>query len=227
MKKNTTESVIASSIGKLLRENFGKGPETLYVTIAKPFITVYLGNFLAPIEKVLLQQKNDIKVQETRDLLMKELIPEVKTILSSQTGKMIDKLYYDWSLGNKSGMLFAELKSNEDETDEDYLDYPAKVKVHEEIERFTRKAEKSPSKLRSFMVNSRTLVSRREDILVRIEQELIQSGFEGQLRLSKRRLEKSLIDIDFLEAELDRKIQDVFVDWDFTHDTGFVIFILS
>lgn len=142
------------------------------------------------MEKVLLQQKNDIKVQETRDLLMKELLPEVKTILSSQTGEMIDKIYYDWSLGNKSGILFAELKSTEDETDEDYLNYPAKVKVHEEIERFTRKAEKSPSKLRSFMLNSRTLVSRRENILVRIEQELIQSGFEEQLRLSKRRLEK-------------------------------------
>lgn len=60
-----------------------------------------------------------------------------------------------------------------------------------------------------------------------IEQELIRSGFENQLRLSKRKLEKSLIDKKFLESVLHQEIQDVFVDWDFENDTGFVIFILK
>ena len=225
--EKTVESGISSAIGKLFRDNFGKGPEAIFVSIAKPYITIYLRNFLAPMEKILLKQENELKFQETRDLLMKELTPEIQLIISSQAGVKVDKIYYDWSVENSSGILFTELDSNLDETIEDYLDYPAKEQVHEEISRFTQKAQKSPKQLTSSMLNSRTLISRREDILVLIEKELIQSGFENQLRLSKRKLEKSLIDKQFLESVLHQEIQDLFVDWDFDNDTGFVIFILK
>ncbi|CEI81786.1 hypothetical protein J18TS1_37460 [Oceanobacillus oncorhynchi subsp. incaldanensis] len=225
--EKTVESGISSAIGKLFRDNFGKGPEAIFVSIAKPYITIYLRNFLAPMEKILLKQENELKFQETRDLLMKELTPEIQSIISSQAGVKVDKIYYDWSVENSSGILFTELDSNLDETIEDYLDYPAKEQVHEEISRFTQKAQKSPKQLTSSMLNSRTLISRREDILVLIEKELIQSGFENQLRLSKRKLEKSLIDKQFLESVLHQEIQDLFVDWDFDNDTGFVIFILK
>jgi uncharacterized protein YbcI len=37
---------IASHIGRLLRESFGKGPQSIYVNISSPFIVVYLRNFL-------------------------------------------------------------------------------------------------------------------------------------------------------------------------------------
>ncbi|MFD1067969.1 Na-translocating system protein MpsC family protein [Oceanobacillus locisalsi] len=225
--EKTVESGISSAIGKLFRDNFGKGPEAIFVSIAKPYVTIYLRNFLAPMEKVLLKQENELKFQETRDLLMKELTPEIQSIISSQLGVKVDKIYYDWSVENRSGILFTELDSNQDETTEDYLHYAAKDQVHEEIQRFTQKAQKSPQQLTSYMLNSRTLISRREDILVLIEQELIQSGFENQLRLSKRKLEKSLIDKKFLESVLHQEIQDLFVDWDFINDTGFVIFILK
>ncbi|MFD1413008.1 Na-translocating system protein MpsC family protein [Oceanobacillus jeddahense] len=225
--EKTVESGISSAIGKLFRDNFGKGPEAIFVSIAKPYITIYLRNFLAPMEKILLKQENELKFQETRDLLMKELTPEIQSIISSHVGVKVEKIYYDWSVENKSGILFTELDSNLDETTEDYLYYPAKEQVHEEISRFTQKAQKSPKQLTSCMLNSRTLISRREDILVLIEQELIQSGFENQLRLSKRKLEKSLIDKKFLESVLHQEIQDLFVDWDFNNDTGFVIFILK
>ncbi|GAA0324234.1 Na-translocating system protein MpsC family protein [Oceanobacillus sp. FSL W7-1293] len=225
--EKTVESGISSAIGKLFRDNFGKGPEAIFVSIAKPYITIYLRNFLAPMEKILLKQENELKFQETRDLLMKELTPEIQSIISSQAGVKVDKIYYDWSVENSSGILFTELDSNLDETIEDYLDYPAKEQVHEEISRFTQKAQKSPKQLTSCMLNPRTLISRREDILVLIEKELIHSGFENQLRLSKRKLEKSLIDKQFLESVLHQEIQDLFVDWDFDNDTGFVIFILK
>ncbi|GEN86047.1 Na-translocating system protein MpsC family protein [Oceanobacillus sp. FSL W8-0428] len=225
--EKTVESGISSAIGKLFRDNFGKGPEAIFVSIAKPYITIYLRNFLAPMERILLKQENELKFQETRDLLMKELTPEIQSIISSQAGVQVDKIYYDWSTENRNGILFAELNSNLDETTGNYLSYPAKEQVHAEISRFTQKAQKSPRKLTSCMLNSRTLVSRREDIFVLIEQELIRSGFENQLRLSKRKLEKSLIDKKFLESVLHQEIQDVFVDWDFENDTGFVIFILK
>ncbi|WP_130859934.1 Na-translocating system protein MpsC family protein [Gracilibacillus phocaeensis] len=224
--EKTVESGISSAIGKLFRTNFGKGPESIFVSLSKPYITIYLRKFLAPMEKVILKQESELKFQETRDMLMKELTPHIQSIISSHAGVVVDKIYYDWSIENENGIIFAELDSEFDTTTEDYINYPAKQQIHEEINRFTQKAQKFPRKLTSFMLNARTLISRREDIFVLIEQELIQSGFENQLRLSKRKLEKSLIDRTFLESVLQQEIQDLFVDWDFKNDIGFVVFIL-
>ncbi|MFC3040791.1 Na-translocating system protein MpsC family protein [Virgibacillus xinjiangensis] len=226
MTNRTVESVIASSVGKLLRDHFGKGPEAVFVTVAKPFITIYLRNFMAPMEKVLLDKDNDIKVQDTRDVLMEKLLPEINTILSSETGERIDHIYYDWALPNHSGVIFAEMDMETPVNQVDY-DYPARATVHQEIDRITREAQKPPHNLKSFMLNTRTLFTRREDILVMIERELIENGFEEELRLAKRRLEKRLLNIDLLETELGQKIEDVFVDWNFDNDTGYMIFILK
>lgn len=56
MEKNSVQAEIASYIGKLLRDNFGKGPSSVYVSLKKPFITIHLRDFLAPMERVLLSQ---------------------------------------------------------------------------------------------------------------------------------------------------------------------------
>ncbi|MYL58061.1 DUF2294 family protein [Virgibacillus halodenitrificans] len=227
MNTKSQASIIASSVGKLLRDNFGKGPGSIYVSISKGFVTMYLQNFLAPMERILLNQKNNLKIQETRDLLMKELIPEIKWILTSELQTNVKSILYDWELERKSGIIFAELESSESEVEEEDLDYPAKEKLHEEVRRFTEKAQKTPKHLVSYKLNERTIISKREQILVLIEKELIKSGFSEQLRLSKRKLEKSLINIDYIESVLKQEIQDVFVDWDFAEDAGYVVFILK
>ncbi|MFC4558141.1 Na-translocating system protein MpsC family protein [Virgibacillus kekensis] len=225
METKTVESSIASTVGKLLRDNFGKGPEAIYVSVAAPFVTIYLRNFLAPIEKVLYNQDNRVRIQKTRDLLMNELLPEIRAILSSETKQPVSKVFYDWSLDNKTGVIFTELDT--DEVCHECHDYIGKEKVHSEIYRFTEKVQKAPTSQDSFKLNSRTLVSRRDDILVLIEKELINSGFEEQLRLSKRKLEKSMLNVSYIEYALGQEIADIFVDWDFDEDRGYIVFILN
>ncbi|WP_284139637.1 Na-translocating system protein MpsC family protein [Virgibacillus sp. LDC-1] len=222
------ESQISSSVGKLLRSYFGKGPRTIYVSVSNKFITIYLQHFLAPMEQVLLKQNSLVKVQETRDIMMEELVPELKVLLSTQIQMPVQQLYYDWDLEKESGIIFAELteKQNEEKLQVS-LDYDAKEKVHEEIARFTKKAQKTPRNIVSYRLNERTIISKREDILVLIEKELIRTGFREQLRLTKRRLEKNLLNREFIESVLQQKIQDVFVDWDFEKNIGYIVFILE
>ncbi|WP_093215827.1 DUF2294 domain-containing protein [Sediminibacillus albus] len=227
MDNKSIEAEIASYTGKLFRDNFGKGPSSLFVSVVKPFITIHLRDFLAPMERVLVNQKNDLKVQETRDLLMQELLPDIKATIRTTAQVDIQNIYYDWSLTNKTGIIIAEMSEEEQNITEDYLSYPARDKVHEEIVRFSEKAQKAPSSLFSLMLNPRTLMIVRKGILVRIEKELIKAGFEEQLKLSKRRLEKSLLNIDLLESLLGVQIEDVFADWDFDLDKGYIALILK
>lgn len=224
MQKNTVEAEIASYTGKLLRDNFGKGPGTVYVSIQEPLITIYLKEFLAPMEKILLKQSNNLKVEETRDFLMIELIPDIKAALRNIMGVEVESIFYDWSLDNRSGIIFSTLNQ---ENPVALNDYPEKDAIHEEIERISSQAEKPPEEIESSMLNPRTLAIIRKGILVDIEKELITNGFIEELKLSKRKLEKRLLNNPRLKSFIKGRIEDIFVDWDFDLDRGYTIIILK
>ncbi|WP_077298124.1 Na-translocating system protein MpsC family protein [Virgibacillus pantothenticus] len=226
-KVKSTEASIASATGKLLRSYFGKGPGALYVSLAHSYLTIYLKDFITPMESVLLEQKQNIKIEQARDVVMNKCIPELKRIWQNEFGITVQQLYYDWNLTNKSGILFAEIKATHIMNNSSSLSNEERTGIHQEIERFTEKAQKAPRNIKSVRLNERTIVSKREDILVTIEKELISSGFEEELRLSKRKLEKNIMDREYLESILNQQMEDIFVDWDFHHDIGYVVMILQ
>ena len=227
MERKTNEAEIASYVGKLLRDNFGKGPSSVYVSIQEPYMTIYFRDFLAPMERVLVDQKEDMRVEETRDLLIQGLLPEIKASIRVMTGVEIESFYHDWSLQNRSGMIVGVMKNINGLEGKSLPAYDEKERVHEEIIRVSMLAEKKPETVDSCMLNDRTLVVLREGILVRIEKELIRDGFEEQLKLTKRRLEKSLLHDHQFESILSTKVEDIFVDWDFNLDKSYITLILK
>ncbi|WLR48906.1 Na-translocating system protein MpsC family protein [Halobacillus litoralis] len=227
MEKRSIQSEMSSYIGKLLRDHFGKGPSSVFVSIEGKFLTIYLKDFLAPMERVLVGQKNDKKVEETRDLMMRELIPDIKATFRASAGIYVDNLYYDWSLTRQTGVLIGVITTDNPEDDEGLKSYEHKDAVHEEVEELSRKAEKTPASIRSFLLNERTLLIERNGILVAIEKEMIQAGYEQPLKISKRRLEKRLLNHASFETILGASVEDAFVDWDFNKDRSYMVLILK
>ncbi|TKD72499.1 DUF2294 domain-containing protein [Pseudalkalibacillus hwajinpoensis] len=227
MEPKSTEAEIASYVGKLLRDNFGKGPSSVYVSIKEPYISIYFRDFLAPMERVLVDQKEDMRVEETRDLLMQGLLPEIKASLRVMGNLEIESFYHDWSLQNRSGMILGVMKNGQNEEENGLCEYHGKGRVHEEIIRVSKLAEKAPESVDSCLLNERTLVVLRDGILVRIEKELIRGGFEEELKLTKRRLEKGLLHENQFESILSTKVQDIFVDWDFNLDKSYITIIIK
>ncbi|WP_082234513.1 Na-translocating system protein MpsC family protein [Halobacillus massiliensis] len=229
MDNKSIQAEMASFIGKLFRDNFGKGPSSVYVSIRQPYFTIYLSDFLAPMERVLVGQENYSKVEETRDLLMRELLPDIKAAFRIKTDLEVQNLYYDWSLPNRSGLIIGKLKSDKSELDEisASTDAPHKKEVTREVIRVSEIAEKVPEVVDSVYLNDRTLLILREGILVRIEKELIKSGYSEELRLTKRKLEKGLFDPEKFGEILGTHIQDLFVDWDFEEDKSYIVLIIK
>lgn len=227
MEPKSNEAEIASYVGKLLRDNFGKGPSSVYVSIQEPFITIYFRDFLAPMERVLVDQKEEMRVEETRDLLMQNLFPEIKASLKVLAGLEVEVFYHDWSLTNRTGMFLGVMKKDQCSGEHVPGGYDTKEKMHEEIERISQQAEKVPQKIDSCFLNERTIVVIRDGILVRIEKELIRDGLEESLKLTKRRLEKGLMHNNNFESILSTEVQDIFVDWDFKLDKSYIVFIVK
>lgn len=230
LENKQVQTELAGFIGRTLRENFGKGPESVFVSYNHSVMTVYLRNFITPSESVLLGQQQETIVQTTRDLLMQTLIPEFKAYIKILTEMEVNEFYYDWGLHNKSG-LFVCIGSPSTEGEPQYekkYSYHGQDALHQEINRISLQAEKKPEEVVSYLLNERTLVVIRKGILVPIEKELIRIGNFEALRLAKRNLEKRLLHgSGNFEAILQTKVNDIFVDWDLNRDKSVIVLILS
>ncbi|WP_201003962.1 Na-translocating system protein MpsC family protein [Paenibacillus glycanilyticus] len=222
------QAEIASYVGRLLREAFGRGPQSIFVSINRPFVVLYLRNFLSPTEKILLEQDQIHSIQSTRDLLMKSLIPEIKAYLLLLAGMDIQEFYYDWGLHNHSGVMVGV--EGRDAQGQPLLgcEYTGKDELQHEISLISQQVQKRPDELYSCLINDRTLLVIRVGILISIEKELIRIGHEESLRLAKRNLEKGhLHNNGHFQEFLNAKVIDLFVDWDFHLDKSVMVFILN
>ena len=226
MEKVIAEKEISSYIGRMLRENFGRGPTHVICTISSPFLVVHLANFLSPMEKSLLaNQDGALYVQKNRDLLMESIIKDITTYIEAALSTKIDEFFYDWNLQTSTGMFIITLR----ETEMNIHEYPNKDKVEKELEIVSAIAQKKPEETYSMLLNKRQLLLVRRGIMVPIEQELIKFDFIEQLTIAKRELEKRLIKdhLNKFEGYLNTKIIDQFTFWNFTKDTSYIIFILQ
>lgn len=225
---NTLQTEIGSYIGRLLRDNFGKGPESIYVSLGSNFITMYLRNFISPPERVLMGQSQEFTVQRTRDILMQALIPEIKAYIKMATGNEIVEFYHDWALHNRSG-LFAGVTAKKFPNEHPFTEnYSGREVLEQEIVAISEQAQKKPAELYSIQLNPRTLLVIRNGILVNIEKELIRLGFKETLVVAKRNLEKNLLhNNNHFEKILEMKTIDIFVDWDFEIDKSVIVFITN
>ncbi|MRG86886.1 DUF2294 family protein [Salinibacillus xinjiangensis] len=219
---------LSNYVSKLLRDNFGKGPEAVYVSMGYTFITLYIRNFITPTERVLMQQNNEEFLQEMRGAVISTLIPEIKAYIRLITGMDLQEFYYDWNLHNKSGMLVG---ISNDQTRCSFPlteDYKGKNELHQELTQITADVQKAPEELFSYQLNPRTILAIRNGIFVRIEKELIRQGMQESLRIAKRKLEKRVLHNNiYFQRILQTKVMDIFVDWDFDLDKGVILFILS
>ena len=225
--EKTIQAQVGGYVSTLMRDHFGKGPTSVYVTIEPPFITVHLRGFLAPTEQILLKQLETRRVMETRDLLMNDLKAEIKLELWKIAEFDVQELYADWDLDKKTGLIIAVL---DEKTTDQNLPWPENIDekaVYQEINEASRKAQKTPESTEIVWLNDRTVLIKRLGIFVEIEKELIKGGFIEELKLVKRPLEQRLLSQANLNALFKKDILEVFVDWNFEGDRGYMVLLLE
>ncbi|ALC90467.1 hypothetical protein AM500_12225 [Bacillus sp. FJAT-18017] len=227
METLSMEKEMGGFIGRLLRENFGRGPGSVQCVIADTLIVVHITNFMSPMEKSLMERDHAVYVQKTRDLLMEKLMIDMNLYIEQYFATPVHDFYYDWNLEAQSGaFLFLLSPFNHTLLSKEYRN---KEKLHTEISLFSAEVQKKPDKVYSQMLSPSTLLIARAGILVPIEKELILFDFEETLRISKRSLEKKALEkhMPKIEYLLEAPIKDCFVDWDYQNDIGYTLFYLG
>lgn len=223
---------IASYVGRLLRDSFGRGPQAAYVTLGETHAIIFLREFMSSIEEHLFEDKGAEAVHELRESMMKTIIPEVKRYVESTTGIELNELFYDWNMDRRSGVIIGlkpESYQNAGEASEPIeKDYPNKQKLEQVIGETSSRAERVPDDVSSVQVNNRTTLIVRTGILVPIEKRLIALGYDNVLKIAKRELEKELfMEEDLFTDLLGAEVEDIFIDWNFEKDKSTIIIVTA
>ncbi|MGI2327997.1 DUF2294 domain-containing protein [Planococcus sp. YIM B11945] len=192
-KEKTVQSDIGGYIANLMRENFGKGPSSVFVSITPNFISIYLRGCLTPAEKILLKQNQSQLVSKIRDLLMVEFVSEIKIGIWKLAELDVKEIYADWNFDKESGVLIATL---DDKANISPVEWPEEVDQDAFIAEIIKKSievQKEPVPTDIHWLNDRSVLIERTGILVQIEKELIKIGFVEELKLAKRPLEYKFV----------------------------------
>lgn len=218
---------IAQNVSNLLETHFGENPAAIEVIIEKPFVIIYLKEFMLPGERILLKKQEEFRVLKTRELILDGMKEEMRSKLEEYTGFKLDHLYADWNLAKASGILVGVVEATGEDPAEIYS-WPDNVKrqdIENEIISASEKTQRIPDFTKAYCLNRNIIVVERKGILVEIEKELVQLGCLDELKIAKRKLEQKYLGSSQFETLLSRKVVDWFVDWNFENETAYMMIL--
>jgi uncharacterized protein YbcI len=224
------EKKVASGVGRLLRDSFGRGPEAAHTKLADNYVLILLKGFLSPMEKIIVDEKGPDALHSIREMMMEEITTDIRHEVEKVTGYTFNDFFFDWNIDKKTGILIG-LKpyAYEDAGEYSYSlvkDFPHKDALEEKIAYLSSLAERRPDSCTSVKIDKRTYLVVREGILVAIEKKMIEMGMENSLKVAKRDVEKDLLnESDNLSSILGVQIDDIFVDWNFKKDLSTIVII--
>lgn len=222
--RQNQEKELGSYMSRVLREHFGRGPESVYVSLDPHSVVIHIRRFLAPMEEVLLEQRGKEAIEELRETMMANMLPEMAHAIYQLTGKEDWSFFVDWNISNRSGMVTA-LHEPSIQHQPSLAESPHQASLREGVRNVSQRTEKEPGTVHAHQINDRTLVVVRTDVLIMIEKELIRIGHRKSLKTVKRQLEKRLLYEEQFSQRLGVGVRDIFVDWDFDKDNSVVVLL--
>ncbi|SEM22177.1 Uncharacterized protein YbcI [Mesobacillus persicus] len=220
---------ISSLTSKLLRKNFGRGPESCYAFASNHFLVFYIRGFLSPMESILIKSGSADKVDISRSIVMKSILAQLKGILELEFKQDIECFYHDWNYPQNTGMITAmfesELKTDTNHAGESSADVNRLI---DEVDRISILVQKKPEKTKVFQISPKLYIVKRDGILVQIEKALIQKGYDQELIVTKDELEKSYFHRDGRFDEIfQQEVADILIDWNVDKDNSVMCFVLK
>lgn len=220
---------ISSLTSKMLRKNFGRGPESCYAYAAKHFLVFYIRGFLSPLESILLENGNSDTIDVSRSIVMKNILTQLKGILELEFERDVECFYHDWNYPQNTGMITVVFETDvTDSKNQPEEPSPMVNSLIDEVERISAIVQKVPEKTEVYQITPKLFLVKRDGILVQIEKALISKGYEQTLIVTKDELEKSFFHRNGHFGEIfNQQVADIFIDWNVNEDNSLIGFVLK
>ncbi|MDE5414583.1 Na-translocating system protein MpsC family protein [Alkalihalobacterium chitinilyticum] len=218
---------ISSYLSKLIRKNFGRGPQSCQSTVCKKMFITYIRGFISPMEEVLFEKGHYEQVEMARNVLINHVVDQLKGVVEVSLNCEILEWYHDWNFPNNSGLIILLL--DREITSDVCSSEPVNLKkLEEEVARISLMVQKVPDQIHIYPVSTTVYIVERKGILVPIEKALIAKGFEEELIITKDELEKRHFhNYGKFDEIFNREVKEIFIDWCFKEDKSLMGFVLK
>ncbi|WP_100523449.1 Na-translocating system protein MpsC family protein [Mycobacteroides abscessus] len=218
---------IGNLTSKLLRKNFGRGPEVCQAFLKYRYLVFYLRGFVSPMEAVLLKNGNADNIYISRNIVMESVLSQLKGILELEFGEEVLDFYHDWNYSKNTGMITIVFEKDVLPTEEDIEAFPERVALINEVNRISAIVQKIPESTEVYRISPKLFVVKRTGILIPLEKALISKGCHQTLLVTIDDLMKSYCDREGrFEAIFGQPYEDIFVDWNLNQDNSLMCLML-
>ncbi|WP_134702766.1 Na-translocating system protein MpsC family protein [Ammoniphilus sp. YIM 78166] len=220
---------ISNLTSKLLRKNFGRGPEFCQAYLKYRYLVFYLKGFVSPMEAVLLENGNRDNLQISRNIVMETVLSQLRGILELEFEEEVKDFYHDWNYVKNSGMITVVFERDVLPVEEDDREgFPERLALIHEVNRVSSIVQKTPESTFVYQISPKIIVLVRMGVLIPLEKALISKGFSKTLLVTMEDLTKSYFDREGrFEAVFKQPIDDIFVDWNLSKDNSLVCLVLK
>jgi uncharacterized protein YbcI len=216
---------LSSTLSKLLKRRFGKGPETCNVILKGNRFYVYMRNFITPAEEVLMKQDKLELAMNFRSSIInavtEEYLPEVSKLL----GISFDSFFHDWNYGKNTGIL---LLDNSQSVHEENMDNSLERNLFTLIENVGSSYYKKPAFLKVVKFTQNICAIESKEVLLPLERFVYEKGnmeiLFHQAWEVKNGYWKNKGQFEIL---FNRLIEDMFMMWDYKNNRNYLVFIFN
>jgi len=218
---------ISSLVSKLIRKNFGRGPDSCHAFAKHHFLVFYMRGFLSPMEVILFEHGKLDHLKFSRNLVMKSVLENLKGVLEHEFELNVQGFYNDWKFEKNTGMITVVFEKDISTVEEKLGHFPEYGLLIDEFERISSLIQKKPKQTEAYQITPKLYLVKRMGILTPIEKALIAKGYQQILLDTLSDMENSYFRLDGRFANLFRQpIADIFVDWDLKEDHSITCLLL-
>lgn len=219
---------LGSTLSKKLKQRFGKGPESCFVTLHMGKLTVIIRNFITPAEEVLINIGEMNLAYNFRTILMNHIANELITheafkVLNFNNGSFLQ----DWDFETNTAILLFEeesLSKNLDNKNNPYF----YEKMTDQIKYVSSELHKAPHSLDIMKISPSLLAVECQGVMLEIENVLHKKGHQDLLQERSRGIKKRFQNKKDLFAKIiGKEIEGIYILWDYKKDRNFIIFYLQ
>ncbi|WP_335423329.1 Na-translocating system protein MpsC family protein [Bacillus sp. JJ1566] len=212
---------ISSYVSKLIKNKFGKGPETCYTSISDQYIVVHIKKFMTKIEHELVKKEDFATACKIRKKIMKDLFDPIQETLEEIYDKPLIQLYQDWNFHKNSGVLLGIVKTEQKAEMENSLEF---MLLRNEISKQSEFYQYQPHELDFTKIGETIYIIRCAGYILPIERILIEKGMhilEERENNIRKRYEANRYRFNKI---INNEINDIFMIWNYEQDESYKIF---
>ncbi|WP_226528611.1 Na-translocating system protein MpsC family protein [Metabacillus niabensis] len=218
--------LLSSTLSKILKRRFGKGPEMCFVTLHSNRIIVFIRKYITPAEEVLLKNDNVNLVYKFRSAVMEDVVDEFIGKVKDSLGMSFDSYFEDWNFNRNTGMLILENSQSRNWINTDI--HPAiKEKLFQGISEVHNDIYKAPTSMEIVKINQNMYAVECRNTLIQMEKILYNKGYFGLLQERSNDIKNSyFLHKGKFDSIFDTKVEDIFLFWDYKNDRNYMFFYL-